>query len=226
MSRTDVAPRLGENRLFPALAVVVAAGLQLVLPDRLSLRPHLLLPVLELALLGGLILLNPVRIDTHHLLRRPISLGLTAAMTVANVGSAALLIHDLILGPHHGAQGAATSNAVDLLGSGASIYVTNVIAFALWYWEFDRGGPVARLGERPDFPDFLFPQMVTPESAPAGWRPEFLDYLYVSFTNATAFSPTDTMPLSRGAKMFMLAQSGVALIVVGLVIARAVNVLQ
>ena len=99
-----------------------------------------------------------------------------------------------------------------------------MIAFALWYWEFDRGGPGARAATPRATPDFLFPQMSDPRLDPT-WRATFLDYLYVSFTNATAFSPTDTMPLSRWAKMLMLTQSAVSLITVGLVFARAINVL-
>jgi hypothetical protein len=100
------------------------------------------------------------------------------------------------------------------------------VAFALWYWEFDRGGPFARAaGERPH-PDFLFPQMATPEVTHPDWEPYFVDYLYVSFTNATAFSPTDTMPMSRWAKGLMAVQSAVALSTVALVVARAVNILH
>ena len=114
-----------------------------------------------------------------------------------------------------------------LLGSGAAIFVTNIIVFGIWYWELDRGGPFARrAGTRP-YPDFLFPQMDpdTAKLARPGWRPTFVDYLYVSITNVMAFSPTDTMPLSRWAKAMMTVQAMVALCTAGLVIARAVNVL-
>ena len=112
-----------------------------------------------------------------------------------------------------------------LLASGASIWATNVIAFGLWYWEFDRGGPVRRAEGTAQHPDLMFPQMASPELAPPDWEPHFVDYLYMSFTNATAFSPTDVMPLARWAKMTMAVQSAVALLVGVLVIARAVNVL-
>jgi uncharacterized membrane protein len=101
-----------------------------------------------------------------------------------------------------------------------------VIAFALWYWEFDRGGPVARALAIKPYPDFEFPQMTSPELAPPSWEPMFADYFYLSFTNATAFSPTDVMPLSRWAKMLMLVQSAVSLLLAALVIARAVNILR
>jgi hypothetical protein len=111
------------------------------------------------------------------------------------------------------------------LGSGAAIFVTNIIVFGIWYWELDRGGPFARqTGARP-YPDFMFPQMGNPNVAKPDWRPTFVDYLYVSMTNVMAFSPTDTMPLARWAKMAMAVQAMVALSTAGLVIARAVNVL-
>ena len=102
-----------------------------------------------------------------------------------------------------------------------------MIVFGLWYWEFDRGGPVARARADKPYPDFLFPQMSSPaELTPPDWEPEFVDYLYMSFTNATAFSPTDVMPLSRWAKLTMLAQSLVSIVTVALVVARAVNILK
>jgi uncharacterized membrane protein len=160
-----------------------------------------------------------VRLERRHPLLRLGSLGLVAAMTVANTGSAALLIDRLL-------SGQAGNEPVSLVGSGAAIYATNIIAFGVWYWELDRGGPVARMAGARQHTDFLFPQMTQPDVAPPDWEPMFLDYLYVSYTNATAFSPTDTMPLSRWTKMLMLVQSAVALSTVALVIARAVNVLS
>ena len=200
-------------------AIAVAIVLQLVLPDRLILHPRWLLPGVELALLIVLVAANPVRLVRTHSALRIGSLGLVAVMTVANAGSAALLIERLLTGRAGDSAGA-------LIGSGAAIYATNIIAFALWYWEFDRGGPFERACGTRQHVDFLFPQMTTPEVAPVDWEPAFLDYLYVSYTNATAFSPTDTMPLSRWAKTLMLVQSAVALLTVALVIARAVNILR
>ena len=113
-----------------------------------------------------------------------------------------------------------------LLITGAVIWLTNIIVFALWYWEFDRGGPVARANGTRPYPDFLFVQMTSPNLAPPDWEPTFGDYLYLSFTNATAFSPTDVMPLSRWAKMAMTAQASVSIVTVVLVVARAVNILR
>ena len=212
-------PTPGEKRIPVAVAVVTAAVLQLVLPDRLVLRPRPLLPALELLLLVGLVAANPVRLRHRHPALRLASLVLTALITIANAISAGLLVHAVL-------NGRASNDATSLLGSGAAIYVTNIIAFGLWYWEFDRGGPIERAAATRPHPDFLFPQMATPELTDDDWQPEFIDYLYVSFTNATAFSPTDTMPLSRWAKTLMLAQSAVAVTTIGLVIARAVNVLR
>ena len=105
------------------------------------------------------------------------------------------------------------------------IWLTNVIAFGLWYWEIDRGGVTARMLPGHREPDFLFPPMVTPAAAP-NWTPRFLDYLYTSFTNATAFSPTDTMPLTSRVKLLMMVQSLASLLTVALVVSRAVNILK
>lgn len=212
-------PTRGENRIPAACAVQVAIVLQVVLPDRLVLRPRLLLPALELVLLVLLVAANPMRLERRHVSLRVASLGLTAMITLANAVSAGELVHALL-------SGQASNDPRSLLGSGAAIYLTNIIAFGLWYWEFDRGGPFERAAAARPHPDFLFPQMINPEIARDDWQPEFLDYLYVSFTNAAAFSPTDTMPLSRWAKTLMLVQSAIAITTLGLVIARAVNVLR
>lgn len=208
-----------ENRIPVMLAVLVAAALQLTLPRRLSLPPRELIPGLELALLLALTVVNPVRLQTEHRLLRFASTALVAMITLANGVSAFLLAQRLV-------AGTAGSDPIALLVAGGSIYLTNIIAFGLWYWEFDRGGPFARSrGARPHG-DFLFAQMATPEVASHDWEPHFVDYLYVSFTNATAFSPTDTLPLSRWAKLLMSAQSLVSLVTVALVVARAVNILR
>lgn len=209
----------GEDRLPVALATAVAIALQVVLPAHLAFKPTWLLPALEGAVGVGLTIANPRRIDRTSALLRSASVTLIALTSLANAWSSAELINHLI----NGTEG---QTAGPLLASGASIYLTNVIVFALWYWDWDRGGPVARAqGLRP-YPDFLFPQMTQAHLAPDDWVPTFLDYLYVSFTNATAFSPTDTMPLARWAKMLMLLQSAVSLMTVALVIARAVNILK
>jgi uncharacterized membrane protein len=209
----------GEKRWPVTLTIVVAILLQWFLPDRLVLHPipSWLLPSLEGALLAGLIAANPVRIERRSRIVVAGSIVLTLLITIANAASGVLLIREILNG--------IARTAVPLLASGAAIWLTNVIAFGLWYWEFDRGGPVNRAQGLSRYPDLLFPQMTAPELAPPDWEPRFVDYLYMSFTNATAFSPTDVMPLARWAKMTMLLQSGVSLGLVVLVVARAVNIL-
>jgi uncharacterized membrane protein len=212
-------PTLGESRWPVAAAITAAIALQLALPDRLSLANRWLLPSLELALLVALIIAAPHRFSRESRRLRLASLTLTGLVTLANAWSAARLVEGLVAG-HEG------EDAAPLLTTGAAIWLTNVIAFALWYWQFDRGGPAARAHASTTVPDFQFPQMQSPELAHPEWEPGFVDYLYLSFTNATAFSPTDVLPLSRWAKLTMLAQSLVSLVTVALVIARAVNILK
>jgi uncharacterized membrane protein len=201
-----------------AVLTVVAIWLQLAIPQRLSVRPNWVLPVLEFIILVVLVIAQPRRLERDEKWLRSASLGLVAVASVANAYSAFRLIRELVVGPGEPAG--------TLLLTGGAIWLTNVIIFALWYWELDRGGPVARSKATHTYPDFMYPQMQAPDLAPAHWEPGFLDYLYVSFTNATAFSPTDTMPLSRWAKMLMLGQASVSLATVALVIARAVNILR
>jgi hypothetical protein len=212
-------PTRDESRWAVTAAVLAAIVVQLLLPERLVVRPEWLLPALELLLLA--VLLCAFRISTSRTaaLLRAGGLTLAALVSVANGWSAVLLIRGLV-------RGSEGSDAGALLMTAAGIWLTNVIVFALWYWEWDRGGPAARAAGRHDYPDFLFPQMQEGESAQADWEPEFADYLYVSFTNATAFSPTDTMPLSRWAKLLMALQASISLLTVALVVARAVNILR
>jgi hypothetical protein len=211
-------PTRAERRWPSIVAVIATIVVQLLLPDRLILHPRWLLPGVEIVLAVGLVVANPVRMVRAHPVLRLGGLVLVAAMTVANAGSAILLINRLL-------TGTAGHDARSLIGSGAAIYATNIVAFGLWYWELDRGGPVRRARGDRQHTDFLFPQMTGTDVGPPDWEPSFLDYLYVSYTNATAFSPTDTMPLSRWAKMLMLGQSAIALSTIALVFARAVNVL-
>jgi uncharacterized membrane protein len=150
-------------------------------------------------------------------MRRRWALALIAIVSAANIYSLAELTH-FLLHSH-------VSNGRELIGSGALIWLTNFLIFSLWYWELDRGGPGKRAGGRDLAPDFLFPQMNDDAIEPRNWRPRFIDYLYLSLTNAMAFSPTDTMPLSATAKSVMGIQSLVSLVTIGLIISRAVNIL-
>lgn len=212
-------PTTGEHRLPIIVAILVVVGAQLIVRPKYGLHPRWLAPVLEVLLLAVLTALNPIRMTRASRLGKFLSLAMVAAITVDNVVSATLLDAAIV-------RGTVGSDAVALLSSGAAIYVTNVIAFGFWFWEIDRGGPFARAAGFTPHPDFLFPQMTSPHFAPDDWEPRFLDYLYVSFTNAVAFSPTDTMPLTRKVKSLMTLQSAVALSTTALVIARAVNVLK
>ena len=174
---------------------------------------------LGLALLVGLVIANPRRIDRRSTGLRATSILLIGVMSMANAVSAGRLIAHLL-------NGTATEDAGLLLRWGGAIWLTNVVVFALWYWELDRGGPAARAEGEQQYPDLLFAQMATPEIAPSNWEPQFLDYFYLAFTNATAFSPTDVIPLARWTKMMMLLQSVVSVSTLVLVVARAVNILR
>lgn len=202
------------------VAILAAAALQLFLPEKFTLiHPRWLPPMLEVALLVSLAVINPLRMERHTSIGRKLGLLLVAIISVDN-GFSAILLDAKLIG------GTAGSDAAPLLGSAAAIYLTNVIAFGIWYWELDRGGPVARAAAVSPYPDFLFPQMTQEHLVSEHWEPHFADYLYTSFTNATAFSPTDTMPLTRGVKFLMALQSAIALSTTALVIARAVNILK
>ncbi|WP_189268877.1 hypothetical protein [Streptomyces fuscichromogenes] len=209
----------GESRWAVTAVILVAIALQLMLPHRLAFQPYWALPVLEVVLLAGLIAGNPRRVEPRTRWLRVLGLVLMGVISLANGWSAVRLVAGLV----NGTEG---TDAGPLLLTGGGIWLTNVIVFALWYWEWDRGGPMARALGRHQFADFLFVQMQSPETAPQDWEPGFLDYLYLSFTNSTAFSPTDVMPLSHWAKMLMTVQSSVSLVTVVLVVARAVNILH
>ena len=192
--------------------------LYVTLPHALIMGPKWLVPGVEGVLLLGLVITTPTRHHNQSSRLRAVIVGLLGLVSLTTLISLVLLARFLLDGRH--AHGHA------LLFAGAVLWLTNVLIFGIWYWEIDRGGPAHRLvhSNRTEPPDFLFPQMSQPGLAP-GWRPGFVDYLYTSYTNATAFSPTDTLPLSALAKLLMAIQSLIALITTLLVIARAVNVL-
>ena len=231
----DNAASLGESPLWPTAAVVTSAALYADLPARFIAGSSAgafavarwIVPILTALLLVALLASLPGsqlvrRLGWHpqrvHVTRRWLSLTLIAIVRVANAASIALLVHLLIGGAH--------ANAPTLLRAAIHLWTVNVLLFALWFWQLDGGGPAARLTCAPAERDFLFPQQADPSFAAADWRPKFLDYLYVSFTNATAFSPTDTMPLTAAAKALMMLQSLASLLTVALVVSRAVNILK
>ena len=211
-----------EVQRWPALlAILVAMALYVTLPGHLYYGPVWLLPAVEGALFLALLAARRVE-DEGYEWQRGLAIGLIAAMNAANLGSLLLLIHALVSSSLiHGLK----ITALNLMVWSAQIWLTNVIVFGLWYWELDRGGPVARCLPHHRAPDFLFPQMANPDAATQGWTPSFFDYVYTSFTNAAAFSPTDTMPLSEWAKALFMVQSAASLVTAVLVIARIANIL-
>ena len=217
MSQDRAQAKRPEASWTAILTVLGAVLLQLLQPTWLVPGARWMLPTLEIALVVALLLAGRYRHHEESSWARIISLTMIAVITAANSYALAVLAYELI----HGSQAAGRY----LIESAILIWFTNVVVFGLWYWELDRGGPGARTAPSQPPPEFLFSQMTKPNLADEHWRPLFLDYLYVAFTNATAFSPTDTMPLSRRIKILMSVQSLVSFVTVGLVAARAVNIL-
>jgi uncharacterized membrane protein len=212
-------PAKSEPRWPASLAIVVCALLNFVLPGKFTMGPVWLVPAMEAAILLPLSIAAPRRVAHESKWSQIAAVALIALANLANVVSLVLLVRELVFNGKN-------ITGPELLYSSVAIWLTNVIVFALWYWELDRGGPDDRLRSEHGAPDFLFPQMSTPGCTAGNWTPGFIDYVYVAFTNATAFSPTDTMPLSPWAKILMLLQALASLITIAIVAARAVNILS
>jgi len=210
----------------PAVALVIAMQLVLALVSRdqhwtLWIFPWWvwLIPVVpELLLLVPLAWQRPRRRLEQLGHRRTVAISLLAVVSLANAVLLLAVIASLVRGDE--------KSGAQLLLKAVTVWTTNVIAFGLWYWAFDRGGPARRLEPDPRLPDFQFPQLENPQLAAPDWQPELVDYLYVSFTNSIAFSPTDSMPLSRWAKLLMATESALSSLTVLLVAARAVNIFK
>ncbi len=219
LSRTraiQIAARV-DPFLGPQLLVAGAIALDIFLPDRLTPGPSWLLPSVEGALLVALVVVSPHPRWRGSKLRRRVAIVLVALVSATNIYSLVELSRFLL--HHHVGSGR------ELIFAGVQLWLTNVLLFAIWYWELDRGGPVERAANPDQLPDLMFPQDVEPRVGPRDWAPGLIDYLYVSFTNATAFSPTDTMPLTQSAKLVMTAQALTSLLIIVLVVSRAVNIL-
>ncbi len=207
------------DSFWPAMtAIAVAAILQATLPARVG-QTRWIFAGLSLVLLVVVVFVNPRQIERRHKPLRGVMLVVVALLSIGNAITGAQLVIDLVR-----AEG--INDAGTLLRTGGAIWLTNVIVFSLWYWLFDAGGPYARSPHGVTLPiAFFFPQMQADVPAPKDWRPAYVDYLYLAFTNAMAFSPTDVMPLKHWAKLTMLLQSLVSIMIAVLVVARAVNIL-
>ena len=214
--------------MWPArLTILSIAGLTLLLGDHLTLGPHWVFPLLEVLLLVPLAALRGR--ERHRLIHvghqdmewsqglQWLTLGMLLLLQLSNLISLMLLITGLVNGHNE--------NGVNLITGALIVWVTNVLVFSLWYWEVDQGGPLRRTqaGRRLDF---MFPQQENPKLAERNWRPEYVDYLFIAFTNAAAFSPTDTLPLTRRAKALMTVQAATSMLTVVVVASRAVNILK
>ena len=210
----------GEHWWPVAVAIIVVAGLHVALPARYRVQPAWLLPAVLLALLVVLIIGDPGRIDRQKAWLRITTSAVIAVITLANLLAAGRLVVEIL-----------TNNKLfanhpgGLLAAGAVIWATNVIAFALWYWDLDRGGAAARAHHPYDNPAFVFPEMQHTEYVPATWVPRFVDYLSLAFWTATAISPTDISAIKPWAKLLMMMEAAGSIVLAALVIARAINVL-
>jgi hypothetical protein len=213
---------LGESRWPPALAVLLFVALnvsvRIWLPTDRPVSLPWLLPAIEVCLLAVLVFCDIVSDGRRSAQVRGLAILLVGLLVAAAMYATVILIDHLVAGDKQ------TSDGARLLASGSLVWLGNILAFGLLYWVLDSGGPRRRLRAERRFPDFVFPQMQAPELAPPDWRPIFVDYLYLGFSTSTAFSTTDVIPLARWCKLAMAVQSAVSLAVIGLVIARAVNV--
>jgi uncharacterized membrane protein len=214
---------LGERRWPMALAVLVAGGLRGTLPQQLrDGDARWLFFVVLVVLLGTIMIGDPGRIDRQSRSLRVMTGTLIAVVTLANASAAARLVDAIITD----ASSPLIHDARILLASGGVVWLTNVIAFALWYWDIDRGGAASRARGSDIRPAFVFPEMAYPEYVDDGWYPTFVDYLFLSFATATAFSPTDVSAIKPWSKLMLMAEEAVSLVVALLVVARAVNILN
>ncbi|MEY9875130.1 hypothetical protein ABH931_004631 [Streptacidiphilus sp. MAP12-33] len=211
----------GEHWWPVALAILTAASLHVALPARYRVSPTWVVPVVLFVLLAALIIGDPGRIDRQKPWLRITTSVVIAALTLANLFAGTRLVADILTDNNVFAD-----NAVALLATGGVVWVTNVIAFGLWFWDLDRGGAAARAHHPYANPALVFPEMLHTDYVPSTWVPIFADYLVLAFWTATAFSPTDISAIRRWAKLLMMTEAVASLGVGALVIARAVNILK
>jgi len=210
----------GEHWWPVALAIITAAGLHVALPAAYRIQPTWVVPAVLLGLLIVLIAGDPGRIDKQKAWLRAVTGAVIAFLTLANLTAAGRLVAEIL-----------TNNKLfaahpgGLLAAGGMVWATNVIAFALWYWDLDRGGAASRAHHPDRNPAFVFPEMQHTDYVPAAWVPRFVDYLSLAFWTATAISPTDISAIKPWAKLLMMLEAGCSIVLAALVIARAINVL-
>jgi hypothetical protein len=213
--------RPGEPRWPMALAVVATGLLRAALPTELRNGDAAwLFLVLVVGLLAVLIIGDPGRIDRDRRWLHNLTSIMIGLISVANADAAIRLVVGIIN------VSSFTQNAKVLLASGGAIWLSNVITFALWYWNLDRGGPAARAAGRPVLPALIFPEMLHTQHVEEGWTPTFVDYFHFAFATAAAFSPTDVSAVKPWMKLMMMAEEAISLVVAILVVARAVNILK
>ena len=211
----------GEPRWPMALAVVATGVLRATLPSELrDGDARWVFLALVVVLLGALIIGDPGRIDRDRPWLHNLTSVLIGFITLANADAAVRLVVGIIN------TSSFTQNARVLLASGGAIWLSNIIAFALWYWNLDRGGPAARAAGSGSSPALIVPEMVHPQHVGRDWSPTFVDYFHFAFATATAFSPTDVSAVKPWMKLMMMAEEAVSLVVAILVVARAVNILK
>jgi hypothetical protein len=220
--RRDIRPSITarESRAPILAALLVAMALPFLMPADYTPGGRWLLPLLEGALLVVAVSVDPGGVDRRSVHLRRLRIAIIGIIVFGAAWATSWLAVDLVQGEN------VTDSAGELLAAGSLVWIDLVIAFGFLYWELDGGGPGRRARRTPRYPDLAFPQHMNPDVAPPGWRPLFVDYLYLGFTNAIAFSPTDVMPLAHWAKLTMGLESGASLVILGLVIARAVNILS
>ncbi len=208
----------GEPRWAMAVAVLAAELLHLTLPSDISAVGRWVYPVITVGLLLVLVIGDPGRIDNPAVWLRVVTSLLIVSIAIANAFNAIHLVQLIVANAKMG-------TATRLLGSGAAIWLINVITFGLWYWDLDQGGAAARAAGTARLPAFLFPEMTNPEVVKAGWYPQLIDYLHMSFATATAFSPTDVSAIKHWSKMLMMFEWAISLLLAVFVVARAINIL-
>jgi hypothetical protein len=211
----------GEPRAPVVIVLLIVIGSFFLMPEQLLPGPAWLMPAILASFLIALVVSDPGRIDRRSAGVHRIRMGLVVVLVAGTAWATVNLTTDLING---GTE--ISDSATSLLRAGGLVWLGLIVSFAFLYWELDLGGPGERAHKPREHPDLAFPQDANPSICRPGWRPVFLDYLYLGFTNALAFSPTDVMPLALWAKLAMAIESFTSLLILGLVIARAVNVLQ